>query len=271
MGTRIAGTARRIVMTAAAAALTAGLATGCEGDDKAEGDAKKPVKESASVTPSEAPPSNGVPPEASDAPVPPASEQPSTGKTLTKAELTQAALVTGDVPNYVVTPMQGGEEPGTEKADKPDCQPLAAVINGAPEPAASATLYRTVVDKREEGNERQTVVTVILTSHTAGSADAVLKSVGTAVEACAEGFTTHGGDGGASTYSEVKKLPTQKVGDDAIAYQVTGAMDGSKMPLVFHVVRRGATVATFYTANFIDAQTPEIPVALVQKQSAKLP
>ncbi|MGW2557669.1 hypothetical protein ACWCXB_00205 [Streptomyces sp. NPDC001514] len=247
------------------------MTTGCEGDDTAEGDAKKPVEESAPATPPEATPSNGVPPEASDPPVPPAAEKPSTGKTLTKAELTQAALVTGDVPNYVVTPMQGGEETGTEKADKPDCQPLAAVINGAPEPAASAAVFRTIVDKREEGNEKQTVVTTILTSHTGGSADAVLKSVRTAVEACAGGFTTHGGDGGASTYSEVKKLPTQKVGDDAIAYQVTGAVDGSKVPLVFHVVRRGAAVATFYTANFIDATTPEIPAALVRKQSAKLP
>ncbi|MFC5804439.1 hypothetical protein [Streptomyces formicae] len=270
MSTRTAGTARRIVMAAAAATLTMGLATACGGEDEGKSGTEKSDKDSASATP-EATPTSGVPPEATDPAVTPVPEPPSTGRTLTKAELTQAALVTGDVPNYVVTPMQGGDEPGTEQADKPECRPLAAVINGAPEPAASATVYRTIVDGREEGNERQTVVTEILTAHANGAADAVLKSVRTAVEACAAGFTTHGGEGGASTYSEVKKLSTPRVGDDAIAYQVTGAMDGAKVPLVFHVVRRGATVATFYAANFIDARTPEIPALLAQKQSAKLP
>ncbi|MEU2434554.1 hypothetical protein ABZ611_34655 [Streptomyces sp. NPDC007861] len=270
MSTRTAGTARRIVMAAVAATLTMGLATACGGDDEGKSGAKKPGKDVASATP-EATPSSGVPPEATDPAVTPVPEPPSTGRTLTQAELTQAALATGDVPNYVVTPMQGGDEPGTEQADKPECRPLAAVINGAPEPAASATVYRTIVDGREEGNERQTVVTEILTSHANGAADAVLTSVRTAVEACAAGFTTHGGEGGGSTYSEVRKLTAPRVGDDAIAYQVTGAMSGAKVPLVFHVVRRGATVATFYAANFIDARTPEIPVLLVQKQSAKLP
>ncbi|MGW7361835.1 hypothetical protein ACWGI8_00035 [Streptomyces sp. NPDC054841] len=260
MTTRTAGTARRIAMAVTAAALTMGLATACEGDD--DGDAKKPARSEA--------PTKAAPTEPTEPAAPPAPTTPSSGKTLTKAELTKAVLATGDVPNYVVTPMQGGEAPGTEQAEKPECRPLAAIINGAPEPAATATVYRTIVDSTEEGKETQTVLTEILTSHTKSDADGLLKSVRTAVAACAGGFTTRGGEG-ASTYTEVKKLPTPQAGDDALAYQVTGSVDGAKVPLVFHVVRRGATVATFYAPNFIDAKTPEVPAVLIGKQVAKLP
>ncbi|MFE7773966.1 hypothetical protein ACFU5O_08705 [Streptomyces sp. NPDC057445] len=261
MITGTAGTARRIAIAAVAAAMTMGLVTACEGDDKG-----RPAKGAAeSVSP------GGSAKPSTEPAAPPADEKPSSGRTLSKAELAKAALATGDVPGLVVTPMQGGEDPGTEKADKPGCEPLAALINGAPEPAAAATVYRTIVDKSEEGKETQTVVTEILTSHANGSAGAVLESLRTAVAACAAGFTTHGGGDGASTYSEVKQLPAPRAGEDAIACQVTGAVDGAKVPLVLHVVRKGASVATFYTANFIDARTPEVPAALFAEQAAKLP
>jgi hypothetical protein len=264
MSTGTRSTTRRVVTAVAAAALAIGTATACEGDDKGKGDGK-PAKTSAA--PSD-PATDASPPSESTAP--PVPEKPSSGKTLTKAELTKAALVSGEVAGFDVTPMQGGEGPGTEKSDKPACEPLAAVINGAPEPAAAATVYRTAVDSTEEGDETQTVVTLILTSHADGGAQQVITSLRAAVDACAGGFTTHGGDG-VSTYSEAKKLPTPKAGDESIAYQVTGAFEGDKVPLVFYVVRRGASLVTFYTANFIDETTPEVPSELIRKQSGKLP
>ncbi|MCX4512976.1 hypothetical protein OHA27_22225 [Streptomyces sp. NBC_01619] len=272
MTTRTAGTARRIAIAAVAAALTTVLATGCEGDDKggkAGRDGKDDTrKASAAPSPGTAAPS--APTEPTPAEPTPADSAPSSGRTLTKAELAKAALVTGDVPDFVVSPMQGGEETGTEQADEQECRPLAAMINGAPEPAAAATVFRTLVDASEEGKETQTVVTEILTSHANGSAAGVLRALRTAVEACAGGFTTHGGEG-PSTYSAVKRLPAPRAGDDAFAYQVTGAVGAAKVPLVFHVVRRGASVATFYAANFVDARTPEVPAALVTEQAAKMP
>ncbi|MFJ6634747.1 hypothetical protein ACIQMR_25640 [Streptomyces sp. NPDC091376] len=269
MTTRTAGTARRIAIAAVAAALTTVLAAGCEGDDKGGRDGKDDArKASAAPSPGTAAPS--APADSAPADPAPAESAPSSGRTLTKAELAKAALVTGDVPHFVVSPMQGGEETGTEQADKQECRPLAAMINGAPEPVAAATVFRTLVDASEEGKETQTVVTEILTSHANGSAAGVLRSLRTAVEACAGGFTTHGGEG-PSTYAAVRRLPAPRAGDDAFAYQVTGAVGGAKVPLVFHVVRRGASVATFYAANFVDARTPEVPAALVTEQAAKLP
>ncbi|MBT2395779.1 hypothetical protein [Streptomyces sp. ISL-100] len=194
----------------------------------------------------------------------------STGETLGEGELKKAALVSGDVPDFAVTPLQGGDETGTERAEQPECQPLAAVINGAPEPTPSAAVHHTLMDESEEGNDDQTVVTEILTSYPEGRAMQVLRGVKNAVGACAGGFKTTGGDG-SSTYTEVKELPAPKAGQEALAYQVTGSFEGTKVPLVFQLVRTGSTVVIFYTANFIDAKTPEIPAGLATAQAAKLP
>ncbi|MFP1629225.1 hypothetical protein ACLB9X_29565 [Streptomyces sp. 5K101] len=260
--------ARRVATAAVAAALTVGTATACEDDPRGGGDGKA---SGASAAPSATAGKDTAPtPSGTATPEPDAAEPPSSGRTLTEAELAKAALATGEVPGYEVTPLQGGDEPGTEKADEPACAPLAAVINGIPEPAAAATVYRTAVDSREEGEETQTVVTLILTAHRNGDAQRVLASLRTAVDACAGGFTTRAADS-VSTYSDVRTLPAPRAGDESVACQVTGAVTGAKVPLVFHVVRRGASVVTFYTANFVDARTPEVPSELIRVQTAKLP
>ncbi|MGW0701329.1 hypothetical protein ACWD0A_18845 [Streptomyces sp. NPDC002867] len=258
--------ARRVATAALAVALTAGTATACEDEAKDGADGKAA---DASVSPSGTAGKDTAPTPSGSA-APPAAEPPSSGRTLTEAELAKAVLATGEVPGYEVAPLQGGDEPGTEKADRPACAPLAAVINGRPEPAAAATVYSTAVDSREEGEETQTAVTLILTSHGNGGARQVLASLRTAVDACAGGFTTRGADS-VSTYSDVRTLPAPRAGDESFAYQVTGAVTGAKVPLVFHVVRRGASVVTFYTANFVDARTPEVPGELIRAQTAKLP
>lgn len=194
----------------------------------------------------------------------------STGETLNEGELKKVALVSGDVPDFAVTPMEGGDETGTERAEQPECQALAAVINGAPQPAPSAAVHRTLIDESEEGKDDQTVVTEILTSYVEGTAPQVLQGVKKAVGACADGFKTTGGDG-PSTYTQVDELPAPKAGQEALAYQVTGSFEGTKVPLVFQLVRTGSTVVIFYAANFIDAKTPEIPERLAKAQATKLP
>jgi hypothetical protein len=214
-------------------------------------------------------------PSGNDTSSPPPPSSPSTlpagtNKVLTEPELTEAALATGDVAGYEVTPLQGSQDTGTEKAENQACRPLAAVINGAPEPAATATVFRTVMDKSEEGKDDRTVVTEILTSHPKGAAQQVLRDVRDAVQACAGGFRTSS-DEGPSTYSKVHLLDAPRVGEESIAYQVTGNIEGDKVPLVFRLVRRGSTVVTFYVADFVDATPPELPAEVVTAQLAKLP
>ncbi|MGW7052531.1 hypothetical protein [Streptomyces sp. NPDC054887] len=189
---------------------------------------------------------------------------------MSARELKKVALANGDVPDFAVTPMEGAGQTGTERAAQPECQALAAVINGAPEPTPSAVVHRTLTDESEEGRDDQTVVTEILTSYPGGSAVQVLRGVSKAVRACADGFKTTGGEG-PSTYTEVKPLPAPRAGQEALAYQVTGAFEGADVPLVFQLVRTGSTVVIFYAANFIDAKPPEIPTRLATAQASKLP
>ncbi|MEU1473191.1 hypothetical protein ABZ434_33880 [Streptomyces sp. NPDC005761] len=256
--------------TAAMAATTAVLcltAVACGPDGKtSEQDGGKAA--GATAKPSGTPSSD---PAASDSAAPaPTSTPTSNGKVLDKAGLAGIALTTGEVADYEVTPMQGGEESGTERSENKDCQPLVAVINGAPEPAAAATVFRTVMDKSEEGKDDQTVVTEILTAHPKDAAQQLMRGVRDAVQACAGGFRTSSEDG-PSTYTEVKQLPLPPAGQESIAYQVTGSMEGDKVPLVFQLVRTGSTVVTFYVADFLTEKTPQLPAELVAAQAAKLP
>ncbi|MET8327129.1 hypothetical protein [Streptomyces sp. NPDC005181] len=257
--------ARTAVMAATTAALClAAVSCGPSGDDSSHG-----KDNGRASSPSRAKPSGNdtspTPPQPSPSTLP-----AGTGKVLTVAELTEAALATGDVPDYEVTPLQGSQDTGREKAENQACRPLAAVINGAPEPAAGATVLHIVMDQSEEGKGDQTVVTEILTSHPKGAAQQVLRDVRDAVQACAGGFRTPSHEG-PSTYSKVELLDAPRVGEESIAYRVTGNIEGDKVPLVFQLVRRGSTVVTFYVANFVDATTPELPAEVVIAQLAKLP
>ncbi|MFE7787506.1 hypothetical protein [Streptomyces sp. NPDC057460] len=255
--------------TAVMAATTVALCLAAVSCGPSGGDASHGKDNGRASSPSSAKPSGN---DTSSPPPPPSpSTLPAgTNKVLTETELTEAALATGDVAGYEVTPLQGSQETGTEKAENQACRPLAAVINGAPEPAATATVFRTVMDKSEEGKDDRTVVTEILTSHPKGAAQQVLRDVRDAVQACAGGFRTSS-DEGPSTYSKVDLLDAPRVGEESIAYQVTGNIEGDKVPLVFHLVRRGSTVVTFYVADFVDAAPPELPAEVVTAQLAKLP
>ncbi|MGW1704263.1 hypothetical protein ACWCP8_01570 [Streptomyces sp. NPDC002206] len=257
--------ARTAVMAATTAALClAAVSCGPSGGDSSHGKDNGRASSPSSAKPSGKDTSSPPPPPS------PGTLPAGTGKVLTEAELTEAALATGDVADYEVTPLQGSQDTGTEKAESRACRPLAAVINGAPEPAATATVFRTVMDKSEEGRDDRTVVTEILTSHPKGAAQQVLRDVRDAVQACAGGFRTSS-DEGPSTYSKVDLLDAPRVGEESIAYQVTGNIEGDKVPLVFQLVRRGSTVVTFYVADFVDATPPELPAEVVTAQLAKLP
>ncbi|GAA2936369.1 hypothetical protein ACFPN0_21345 [Kitasatospora cinereorecta] len=254
----------RTTVTAATAAVLCLTAVAC-GPDEGDGGSRGGDRASASRTP--------APEKPRDAPKTPQTTAPAPtgdGRTLTEAELADVALTTGELADYEVTPMQGDDERGTERSEDAACRPLAGIINGSPEPAPAATVFRTVMDTSEEGQDDQTVVTEILTSHPQGGAEQLLRSVRDAVKACADGFRTTSDDG-PSTYTEVEELPAPAAGQEALAYQVTGSLEGDEVPLVFHLVRTGSTVVTFYAADFLGGTTPQVPAALVTAQAAKLP
>ncbi|MFJ2670547.1 hypothetical protein [Streptomyces sp. NPDC087525] len=267
------GTARRVCLAAVTAALSLGLMGACGGGERS--DAKEAGNE-APATPrasssgsSSSAPSSSAP--SSAAPVLAATPRPdltgigaSGGKALTQGELDRAILADGDVPGFRSGPMDA-PPPRGENADRSECLPLTAVLNGKPEPLGKAVAYRQLVGP---DNDRP-AVSEFLTTHGVRDASTLLNRLRAAVTACADGFTASGGDG-PSTYTGVKRLSTVKAGDDALAYQLTGDFEGDPVPLVFHLVRVGGTVATFYTANFENGATPLMPPALLAAQATKL-
>ncbi|MEU0694586.1 hypothetical protein ABZ349_11460 [Streptomyces niveus] len=274
MRTRTAGTSRRTGTVAALAALVLGLTAACGGGDSGGDDADKPKKADAAANATAEPKDPKDPGQVSEPPA--LEEQPKTvdpkvkgvgaggGKELTKAELDTAVLATGDVSTFKAGPMDAPPAQG-ETADNPACAPLTAMINGRPEPEASAAVYRQLVGAKTG----RPAISEFLTTHGTQGATTLLSRLSDAVKACEGGFKGSGA-GSPSTYSAVKRLDTPKAGDDTLAYQVTGDFEGDPVPLVFHVVRVGGTVATFYTANFEGAKTPEIPSILLATQAAKL-
>ncbi|MFD3519662.1 hypothetical protein [Streptomyces sp. NPDC058653] len=269
MRTRTAGTARRTGTVAALAALVLGVTTACGGDDA--GTSKKPETAAGATTEAKDPKDPGQVSEP-----PPLEAQPKTvnpkvkgvgagdGRELTKAELDEAVLATGDVSTFTSGPMDGPPEQG-ESPDKPDCAPLTAMINGKPEPEASAVIYRQLVGAKTG----RPAISEFLATHGTQGATTLFNRLSEAVKDCEDGFKGSGA-GSTSTYSAVKPLDIPKAGDDTLAYQVTGEFEGDPVPMVFQIVRVGGTVATFYTANFEGPTTPEIPSILLATQAVKL-
>ncbi|MEV4972603.1 hypothetical protein [Streptomyces scopuliridis] len=250
-------------LAAVTAALALGLIGACGGGEQSD------AKEAGSEAPATPPP---APSSATPSPAAPslaATPRPgltgigaSDGKVLTQSELDRAVLADDDVSGFTSGPMDA-PPPRGETADRSECLPLTAVLNGKPEPLGKAVAYRQLVGPE---NDRP-AVSEFLTTHGVQDASTLLNRLRAAVTACADGFTASGGP---SKYTGVKPLSPVKAGDDALAYQLTGDFEGDPVPLVFHLVRVGGTVATFYTANFENGATPQVPPALLTAQATKL-
>jgi hypothetical protein len=112
-----------------------------------------------------------------------------------------------------------------------------------------------------------------LSSYEGDGAEKAMKAVADSVTACAGGYGLKaGGEDG-----KVTKVAAEKgsgSGDESVAFAETVDMDGEGTT-VFHteVVRKGNTVATFYTVNFAalsSGKSVAIPATVVQAQVAKL-
>ncbi|KIF68201.1 hypothetical protein HY68_05415 [Streptomyces sp. AcH 505] len=257
MRTRAAGTSplRSIALAVAAGSLLLGCTAGTS-----DGASERTATSEASAS-STAP---VLVPPASPRPTVPPGVGAGNGKVLSQGELDRAVLAGGDVPGFDVGPMDPPPAQG-ERAATAACAPLTAVINGKPEPVAKAVSYRQITGAANG----VPAVSEFLTAHGPRDAGALLSRLRTAVTACARGFRATGGDS-PSTYTAVRDLTAPQAGDESLKYQVTGDFEGDPVPLVFHVVRVGGTVATFYTANLEGASTPDLPRALVAAQVAKL-
>ncbi|MCX5399409.1 hypothetical protein [Streptomyces sp. NBC_00102] len=179
-------------------------------------------------------------------------------------------LRSGELKGYAIAPLRYEEARGDERSEDADCAPLVDLVNLNPQPAPTASVLRTAVDASRAGRDDQTVVTLLLASYADGGAASLLGRVRQALDVCADGFGTRGDDGPAA-YTAVTALPAPRVGQEALAYRMVCDRYGHRSPLVFTVVRSEGAVVVFGAANYLDAQVPGIPPALVTAQAGKLP
>ncbi|MFJ9434867.1 hypothetical protein ACIRQY_35240 [Streptomyces sp. NPDC101490] len=148
------------------------------------------------------------------------------------------------------------------ESDKKACQPLASLIGGFTHIPAVSTVHRSL-QPGEASNA--TVGSMWLASHSEANATQVMRDLRTAVTECPKGFKTLG-----LTYGKVENLPAPKLGDEAVAYRITGDIGKQKVPMTYTVVRDGGVIAAFYGVNMLDAKKAAIPEAVVKAQLDRL-
>ncbi|MFD4374065.1 hypothetical protein [Streptomyces sp. NPDC058486] len=176
----------------------------------------------------------------------------------------EKAIVTGRAAGFDAKRIAKAEvEAGRDmEADRKKCQPLASLIGGFTHIAPVATAHRSL-QAAEAANA--TVGSMWLASHSDENATRVMNELRDAVPACPKGFKTLG-----LTYGKVDPLPAPKLGDEAVAYRVTGDIGKQKVPMTYTVVRSGNVIAAFYGVNMLDAEKAAIPEAFVRAQLDRL-
>jgi hypothetical protein len=251
----------RIGATLAVSALSLALITGCssEGSDDAK-DAKESAAESSAPA----------------------------AKALTAAELEKLLLAKGDVKGYEA---ESGDDtlPKSKsevKTDKTQCDPLAwataALAPGDTDANASNTLTATPTASKDASELSETdiedafdvsITFVGLSSYDGDGAEKALKAVSDGVTACSGGYGLQA-EGETSKVTKVATAKSSGAGDESVAFAEDVDMDGEgTATFLTEVVRKGNTVATFYSVNLAalsDGSKTEIPAAVVEAQVAKL-
>jgi hypothetical protein len=250
----------RMCATAAVGALSLALVTGCSSEsDKKTDDTK--ASGSASASASAAAPA---------------------AKALTKPELEKLLLTQAEVKGYRVD--DGDDTLPKSKAevktDKPACDPLAWATAGlAPGDKDVSASNNIAAEPKNGAKDLESALQVEMTfvglsSYDGDGAEKAMKAVSDGVKACSGGYrlTTEKEQDGKVTKVTADQGSGQ--GDETVAFTEAVDMDGAgTAQFRTEVVRKGNTVATFYTVNFADfgaTKVAEIPAAVVKAQLAKI-
>ncbi|MFF1542286.1 hypothetical protein [Streptomyces sp. NPDC058291] len=152
---------------------------------------------------------------------------------------------------------------GGSQATPAVCRPLADMVTFGSSPKPTDVVARTVTQSSLA--EMGTALSVALAGHAEADAVRVMAGLRSAVKACGSGFEDDG-----IPYSSVKAVTAAAKGDEAVAYQMVGEVNGRQMPMAFTVVRSGSTVVTFHAFNVLGDGSAAVPRALVTAQLARL-
>ncbi|WP_406400049.1 hypothetical protein OH805_13495 [Streptomyces sp. NBC_00879] len=186
---------------------------------------------------------------------------------LSGPQLERAALATGDLAGFQVSPGKSALVPsGQPAADRHQCQPLADAMGDRPSPQARDTVNRGLGSLESLG----LAVSASLSSYSEAAAGKLMQSLTSAVAGCGEGFSATV-DGRSGDYREVKTAAFTVGGaDETVSWTTVGSGDGSQVPIHLVVVRKGATVARFMALDLARRTVPRVPQEVADKQLAKV-
>ncbi|MFG2945089.1 hypothetical protein [Streptomyces adustus] len=256
----------RLGATAVVSVLSLALITGCSGDGPKDTADAKASGSAASKTTAPA------------------------AKALGAADLEKLLLAQGEVKGYKVD--SGDDTLPKSKSevetDKAECAPLAWATAGLAPGDTAANASNSVqqakasdksVSAEDAGAEDianafdVTMTFVGLSSYDGDGAEKALKAVSDGVKACSGGYGLKA-DGEDTKVTKVTAAKSAGGGDESVAFAEQVDMDGEGTATFnTEVIRKGNTVATFYTVNFAAFATGdamENPAAVVQAQVAKL-
>lgn len=183
-------------------------------------------------------------------------------KALSAAELKKLLLTQGDLDAKKFKIEDTSDLPKSKseaEVSKAECEPLlwsmvalppgdtdAQASTGVSEVPAGAD---TADPENLEAAFDVNATFVGLSSYEGDGAEKALKAVSEGVSACAGGYSFTG-DGETTKVNKVSAAEGSGKGDESVAYTQEVAMDGaSAAGFTIEVVRKGNTVATFYTMN----------------------
>ncbi|MFF0744502.1 hypothetical protein ACFYVL_29285 [Streptomyces sp. NPDC004111] len=223
------------------------------------------------------------------APSAPAQPAEQAAKALTAAELEKVALAQGDVPTHLVTPGTKADEAaaGSVKADRAECKPLLDALAAVPQGTPGAHVLRKAVEKpakmkvdpKASAEEKakaglnalsQPVTAERLASYEGKGAQEAFAGLAKAGKACAGGF---GGQQGGDKLRIASVTPDAVSGGDEAqgwTFQMKAqGPDESDVVMKLAAVRKGGTLATFYTIS-LGGTVKTQPTAVIEAQLRKL-
>ncbi|WP_329039590.1 hypothetical protein OHT61_17745 [Streptomyces sp. NBC_00178] len=208
-------------------------------------------------------------------------------KALTTAELEKASLEQGDVDGYKVS-RTGPEDIASPEAvtvDKKECEPVGFAFYGVKRGTPVGNAGRKVVEEPKKkktapgdlkdamtGALDMTSSLVTLASYDGDGAEKNLAELRESAAACATGGF---GLSMKDTKQTITSITEEKVtgGDEAVAWRVQMGKGESAVPFKLVVLRKGGTVATFFSFNLGatgEKSDFDKPTAVIDAQDGKL-
>jgi hypothetical protein len=185
------------------------------------------------------------------------------------ATLTQALLTSSDVPHVQMLPAGSKTQllGGLQKADHPDCQPVADQWSSRPKHPRQVYVGGMLTDTADKDKNAKTISLTVVATYKTGEAHQVLDDLVTALKTCRTYKTTR--NGVTTTFLVHPAAAAPGLGDQQVAYTIGDAAKGAAGTVLVTVVRVGDTTAAYESLR-ADHTPATLRAAIPVKQAAKL-